>query len=233
MLNLMDIQTRLKARGFDPGPLDGIPGRRTTAAVTAFQVAAKLPIKYPGTIGPKTIAALFPEQTPATVAVAVLPWLDLLIRKKGLHEQRDYAELSRWLKSDGKTLGDPRTQPWCGDAIETTIALSLPREPLPANPYLARNWLKFGIHTVPRLGAVGVFWRGKKNGTQGHVALIVGISADGKWLYVLGGNQSNGISVMKIAANRLLGARWPSTVELPAKVHLPVMKGGTISLNEA
>jgi peptidoglycan hydrolase-like protein with peptidoglycan-binding domain len=35
-MNVLDIQTRLKALGFDPKPLDGLPGRRTTAAVTAF-----------------------------------------------------------------------------------------------------------------------------------------------------------------------------------------------------
>lgn len=51
------IQARLRVRGFNPGPVDGVFGPRTTAAVTAFQ--EKFGLKVDGLVGPKTWATLF------------------------------------------------------------------------------------------------------------------------------------------------------------------------------
>lgn len=234
MYSTLDIQRRLKALGYNPGPLDGIMGRLTTAAIAAFQKAEGLAVKWPGTIGPKTIAALFGAPSagkpPAVEPAVAFPWYALALRKKGLHEGRDYTALSQFLKSDGKTLGDPRQLPWCGDFVETCFAVSLPGEALPVNPYLARNWLKFGKAIKPTLGAVLVFWRGTPNGTSGHVGFAAGESAAN--YYVLGGNQSNAVTIAPIAKSRLLGARWPATVPTP-RIHLPSASGGTVSTNEA
>ena len=55
-MTVLDIQRALGARGFNPGPLDGIWGRKTIAAVEAFQASAGLAVD--GIAGPKTIAAL-------------------------------------------------------------------------------------------------------------------------------------------------------------------------------
>ncbi len=41
-MSILEIQKALKAAGFDPGPLDGIAGKRTLAALTAFQAARGL-----------------------------------------------------------------------------------------------------------------------------------------------------------------------------------------------
>lgn len=229
MATTLDIQRALKAAGFDPGPLDGIKGRMTTAAVKRFQESKGLVAD--GIAGPKTIAVLFPAVPGEPLQSSPLPWMELAARKKGLHERNNYTAVSTFLKSDGKTLGDPRKLPWCGDFVETCIAVTLPEESLPGNPYLARNWLKFGVPCEPQLGAVLVFWRGAKNGISGHVAFDAG--AGKGVLYCLGGNQSNSISVTSIATNRLLGARWPKTVPLPDKIIQPVMMGGVLSTNEA
>lgn len=229
MHSTLDIQRRLMAMGFNPGPLDGIMGRLTTAAIAAFQKSAGLDIKWPGTVGEKTLAALFGERKPAVPADVAMPWYDLALRKKGLHESANYSALSAFLTSDGRTLGDPRELPWCGDFVETCIAVALRDEPIPPNPYLARNWLKFGRETRPTLGAVLVFWRGSKTGTSGHVGFAAGESAAN--YYVLGGNQSDSVSIVPIAKGRLLGARWPSTVAIP-RIGLPQLVGGKLSTNE-
>lgn len=50
------IQLALQKCGFDPGPIDGIPGKRTKAATVAFQSAHGL--KPDGIVGPLTRAAL-------------------------------------------------------------------------------------------------------------------------------------------------------------------------------
>lgn len=134
MYSTLDIQRKLKALGFDPGALDGIPGPRTTAAVKAFQIDNRLTVD--GIVGPETLRALFGEvKPPIAEPTARYPWLGIAISKKGLHESRDYAELSRFLRSDGETLGDPRKLPWCGDFVQTCIALGCPGEPVPVNPY--------------------------------------------------------------------------------------------------
>jgi N-acetylmuramoyl-L-alanine amidase len=51
------IQARLANLGYDPGPIDGILGPRTEAAIRAFQ-AKHQPLKVDGICGPKTLAVL-------------------------------------------------------------------------------------------------------------------------------------------------------------------------------
>src|SRR5262249_21255115 len=98
--------------------------------------------------------------------------------------------------------------------------------------YLARNWAtKFGRHVEPQFGAIISFWRGKIDGTDGHVGFLVGESDEN--YYVLGGNQSNSVSIAPIAKNRKLDTRWPLTVPVPDKVFLPEFVGGKLSTNEA
>jgi len=235
MMTLKQIQTMLKTQGFDPGPIDGLIGRRTIAAVKAFQIQNP-PLVVDGIPGPRTIAVLFKGHselvTEPVDKLLSYPWLDLAITKKGLNEHNDNAELRKFLKSDGGTIGDPAMIPWCGDFVETCIALTLPNENLPTNPYLARNWERFGQQVKPTFAAVGAFYRGDRDhGIQGHVAFLVG-QAKGLF-YILGGNQSNSVSITSIAQDRLLSARWPLSVALPTAIKLPSMIGGKLSINEA
>ena len=128
-----------------------------------------------------------------------------------------------WLKRDGRSLGDPSKNPWCGDFVETCIRMGLPGEPLlgalGVNPYWARNWMLFGQETKPVSGAVLVFERG----SGGHVGFAVG--QEDTHFFVLGGNQSDAVTVARIAKSRLLGARWPTTYP-PRLQRLPTMKPG-------
>ncbi len=38
------VQESLKAKGYDPGPIDGVLGHKTTSALKAFQKAEKIPV---------------------------------------------------------------------------------------------------------------------------------------------------------------------------------------------
>jgi uncharacterized protein (TIGR02594 family) len=211
MKTVKDIQERLNELKFNAGEPDGIRGRQTINAVKAFQKSKSL--DPDGVVGPKTLAALFPNAAPAKVddTPDTVPWLDLAYRKKGLHEKLNNAELRAFLKSDGKTLGDPAKLPWCGDFVETCMAVTMPDEVLPDNPYGAMNWVKFGKACKPKRGAVLSFWRGSPDSWQGHVGFYVG--EDATHYHVLGGNQGDAVTVSKIAKNRLRasGARWPLT----------------------
>lgn len=226
------IQRRLIELGYSVGAsgADGILGRNTTAAVAAFQRDRKLPIKWPGTIGPMTTAALFSNGELPPVGNGRPPWYDEALRRVGLHETADNTALRRYLKSDGATLGDPSKLPWCGDFVETVIALTLPGEPMVTNPYWARNWLKFGINCDKRvaLGAVAVF---ERLGGGGHVGFVAG--HDREYLHILGGNQSNRVSIAKLAKSRCLGLRWPRTFEPIGPVLPFTTLNATISTNEA
>ena len=51
------IQTKLKQLGYDPGPIDGIYGTKTTGAVKLFQSRAG--ITQDGIVGPQTWSRLF------------------------------------------------------------------------------------------------------------------------------------------------------------------------------
>lgn len=233
-----EIQQRLIDLGYDLGPsgADGDPGRYTREAVQKFQADHRVPVQWPGTVGPKTLAALFPEDAkdqpapPQPVPMVQAPWVQIGLKKQGLMETgKTKPELMAFLKSDGKTLGDPAKLPWCGDFVQTCIALAIPSEPVPGNPYWARNWLNFGQEIKPTFGSVVVFSRSQKDG---HVAFILGESYDGSAWIILGGNQSNSISVTAKSKDTTLGTRWPKTVDVPT-ITLPKMaKNGKLSVNE-
>jgi uncharacterized protein (TIGR02594 family) len=228
MTNVLAVQRALLARGYKLGPkgADGDLGRYTITALKKFQADQKLDIKYPGTIGPKTLAALGIEAEPSEI---VPPWVAEARRKIGLQEKRDNKTLREWLKSDGNTLGDPSKLPWCGDFMETVIAKTLPDEPIVSNPYWALNWQKFGVPLKKiALGAVAPF----KRPSGGHIGMIVG--HDKTYFHVLGGNQSNAVTVTKIAKSRLAGPlRWPKSYPLPAKALATSSINATVSTNEA
>ncbi|MCZ6906581.1 MAG: peptidoglycan-binding domain-containing protein, partial [Deltaproteobacteria bacterium] len=43
LAQIQQAQERLKARGFDPGPIDGILGPQTRAALNEYQATQRLP----------------------------------------------------------------------------------------------------------------------------------------------------------------------------------------------
>lgn len=236
------LRTRLLAHDYSPGGVDGVFGRNTRNALMTFQRSRML--AQTGVADAKTVEALRKApydkpssgtddgDAPAKEIHDEFPWMALALRKKGLHEGRNNAELRKFLKSDGKTLGDPAKLPWCGDFVETCIAVTLPNEVVPVNPYLARNWLKFGkAEPTPAYGDVLTFWRGTKSGYSGHVAFYY--AEDKTHFHVLGGNQSNSVSVTRIARNRLLGARSPLTGGPYRRMRVHVAASGAVSTNEA
>jgi hypothetical protein len=76
----------------------------------------------------------------------------------------------------------------------------------------------------------------------GHVGFIVGTDARGN-LMVLGGNQSNAVSIAPFAKSRATGYYWPSfwrnkaavkSVPFEERYFLPLLKSnGQLSTNEA
>lgn len=121
---------------------------------------------------------------------------------------------------------------WCGLWM-AYVALQAGWEP-PLNPLSARSWLNFGTPQItPALGDILVFWRERRTGYKGHVGIYVG--EDAQAYYVLGGNQSDMVSIRRISKARLLGARrcrW--RINQPLNVRpVQLTLGGALSSNEA
>lgn len=227
------IQHELARRGFSPGVIDGIPGRRTEGAVRRFQAAHGLLVD--GVVGPQTRRALFgaadisePINDPA------IPWFQEARRLIGVREVVGPGNQPKIIDWATKTGIDYKSDdiPWCGLFVAHCISSTLLEEPLPANPLGARNWMKFGAPGKLAAGAILVFWRGKKEGWQGHAGFYAG--QDSAAYHVLGGNQGDSVSITRIRRDRLLDIRWPATAPFTDGGPINLADGDTIfSNNEA
>lgn len=143
-----------------------------------------------------------------------------------------------WAKATGlaKVYKNDATA-WCGLWM-AYVALQAGWDGAPnGNALWARNWLAWGNtasldkhgRQEPMLGDVLVFSRG----SGGHVGIYVG--EDDKCFHVLGGNQSNKVTIKRIARSRLLGARrCPWKINQPVQVRrVQLSPVGAISTNEA
>ncbi len=232
---IKQVQEALAALGYRPGPLDGVWGRQTQAAVRAFQVAQGL--EPDGVVGPATLAKLFPQAGPAAEGIdsPTLVWFQEARRLMGTREKPGAGsnpEILDWASAQGiRYAGDDI--PWCGLFVGHCITATLDKEPTPTNVLGARAWSSFGLKTQPTLGAVMVFWRKSLASGLGHVGFYAGQNEDGSAYRILGGNQSDSVSLAWIRSDRLVGARWPSTVPPPVPKTLVAALDEPLSWNEA
>ena len=219
------VQARLHELGFNPGPVDGVRGPRTDAAVIEFKRSIGFrPRPY---IGPLTLDALRESEGPARGEVQ---WMAEATAIRGLHEQRNTSRLRSWFDTSVRWI-DPREVPWCGAFVATCHRKAAPGIELPENPLGARNWKRWGKEVDPVFGSTLVFWRIRKDHWAGHVGFYHG--EDASHFHVLGGNQANAVTVTRIAKDRLLSARWPTEMPVAGRrVHL-TPAGVPTSTNEA
>lgn len=155
-------------------------------------------------------------------------WLVEARKYEGLREipgPKHNPTITGWLNKLRAWWTDDET-PWCGTFVAHCLKAS--GLPIIENWFRAKEWAEYGsnlrsTHVAP--GAILVFAR--EGG--GHVGFYVG--EDASFFYVLGGNQSNSVNVMKLAKARCIAIRWPKGVPVMGK---PVrMAGGIVSRNEA
>lgn len=223
MFNWYEIQTKLRDLGFYSGEIDGVRGPLTNQAIVAFKKSIGFRARdlYTEITHQALMGATVPSNT--------VPWMDFAMKVKGLHERRNYSELKAWFSKSVAWI-DPREIPWCGAFVATCFSMVDPKIKQPANPLGARQWGAFGFQVAPRRGAVLTFWRGSPSGWQGHAGFYYG--EDDTAFHVLGGNQSDAVTVTRIAKNRLLQSRWPDGY--PANTaRVFVSASGKLSTNEA
>jgi uncharacterized protein (TIGR02594 family) len=208
MLNIRQLQEKLKELGFYSGPIDGDRGRGTIQAIRNYQ--ASRGFSQTGVLTHVELDLLDIRGN------SDIPWLDRAIELKGVREvpgTRSNPTImgwADWLKARLSNFYYKNDDiPWCGLFMGYIISYTLPSEKLPSNPLFARNWLKFGTYLPePKPGAIMVFSRGK---ASGHVGLYTGETSSS--YLILGGNQSNQVSVAPYPKSRLLGIRWPKTAK--------------------
>jgi uncharacterized protein (TIGR02594 family) len=109
--------------------------------------------------------------------------------------------------------------PWCGSFVNWVMKQS--KYKTVSYPARAKSWKNFGKKAKkPIYGAIAV--KSRRGG--GHVAFVVGQSKDGKYLYVLGGNQHDSVNISKYPKSVWTDFRVPSDYD-DTKCILPIYDG--------
>lgn len=128
---------------------------------------------------------------------------------------------------------DPRRTEWCAAFVNSVIAATggSGSESVSEYPLLARSFLDWGTpvdhkHEDPQPGDVVIFPRGRQS-WQGHVGFYVNtVVVDGReYWQILGGNQSNSVSVDLRPPDRALGVRRAPETKLATRNLLDVIRG--------
>lgn len=138
-------------------------------------------------------------------------------------------EILQWAaETDLRTIYSTDSVPWCG--LFMAVVVQRAGYKYPAQPLWAQNWKNFGVKVdLPMLGDVVVF----KRPSGGHVGVYVGEDA-AAW-HILGGNQSDAVTITRIGKERAIAFRRPEfKFGQPANVRIIKMAAnGPISTNEA
>jgi uncharacterized protein (TIGR02594 family) len=143
-----------------------------------------------------------------------MKWMEIAHAEMGVAEDKTEGSNDRILqyaRAAGYTPRKGDGDPWCGNFMAYVMAEA--GYGLPAQPWRARAWEGWGRSVGVQRGAVAIVPRGK-NPKQGHVFLIDRV--DGEWVYGLGGNQNDSVSIAKFRRDRIESCRWPQEAPAPA-----------------
>jgi uncharacterized protein (TIGR02594 family) len=113
---------------------------------------------------------------------------------------------------------------WCGLFVaRCMVEVGITPPPVAVR---ASAWDKWGVACTPTVGSVLRFSRAG----GGHVGIYIG--EDATCYHVLGGNQSDRVSITRIEKSRLSACRWPTGYRVTTQP-LKVAASGAVSTNEA
>ncbi|MGD9803811.1 MAG: TIGR02594 family protein [Hyphomicrobiaceae bacterium] len=141
-------------------------------------------------------------------------WLDHAWAELGQREiagQASNTRIADYIRRVGHPEVADDATPWCA----AFVGACLERAGLAGTgSLLARSYLSWGLETdEPSFGAVAVLSRGA-DPALGHVGFLIGTTDDR--LVLLGGNQSDAVTVEAFARSRLLGFRVPALTSTKA-----------------
>lgn len=219
------LQRRLAQLGYGTR-VDGDFGPSTERALRNFQRTAGLTAD--GVLGPRTLDQLVANDAvragsgssggsssggSTTTGRGADAWINTARAELGTAERsgsRNNSRIVEYHRAAG--LNAPDSTAWCASFMNWVFARQGIRG---TGSAAARSFLNWGTRLrQPVKGAVVVFWRGSRNGWQGHVGIFMGFDRNGNPL-VLGGNQDNRVSIKAYPRSRVLGYRWPPGRALP------------------
>ena len=152
-----------------------------------------------------------------------------LVGTKEMPGTKDNPEIIEWAQETGlNKVYSADSIPWCG--LFMAVVAKRSGKTVPKDPLWALNWRNFGVVASPgMLGDVLVF----KRESGGHVALYVGEDKD--CYHILGGNQSDAVTITRILKARCVGIRRPvySIAQPPNVRRIYLSASGDVSTNEA
>ena len=182
------LQEALIRKGFDPGPVDGDFGRRTEAAVMAFQRAAGL--RVDGVTGPHTNAALQSGnhyEPPRVDPVVTNPSVGGDFRSRILAiAQNEVGNTERSNHNDGSILKYPNafgrgSEAWCADFVSWVVSKAGGSMNDPYCPSVKNNLIASGNwkgKTNPQPGDLVLFdWDGDR--VADHIGIVKSVNRDG------------------------------------------------------
>lgn len=247
-MTVTQAQEILIRLGYDLGPsgADGDAGPKTLDAMTSFQRSVGL--EPDGLLGPltdKKLKAAAPlstkDKAESTTSLTPLkaepdrpPWLTLASHELGTHEgvgKANNPKVVAYFKDAGFGGVKDDATAWCAAFVGAMLKRSGVE---PSGSLAARSYEKWGVGlTEPVLGCVCTKRRGNST-WQGHVFFVVGMSADKKTIYGLGGNQSDAVTVAVFKRSEVTSFRWPKSVPVPRSTKLPTtVAGGKAGVSEA
>lgn len=159
------------------------------------------------------------------------PWMRIAYSLNGTKEfagKANNPKIIEWAKKIGGWIASFYKEdsiPWCG--LFVGHCMKEAGFDVKQDALSALSWANFGRSCEPSVGAIMVF----KRAEGGHVGFYVGEDKDA--YHILGGNQSDMVCISRVAKNRFVDSRWPSTFPLP-KTGRVMLTGSTIlSKNEA
>jgi len=201
--NVYWLQRRLHLWAYNPGPVDGVSGPKTRAALDKFTRDFG---RYRAPID--TLLDRDPFNTLCN------PWIEEAVKYLGQSEikgTRHNPHISRWWKAIRMSLVDDET-PWCAafvGAMLEQVGIHSSRSAA-ARSYVEWGRSKRVTSTHPIMGSVVVFWRGSPSSKSGHVGFVVGRDKKNN-LMVLGGNQSDMVSIKPFDRKRVVGYYYPAS----------------------
>ena len=156
----------------------------------------------------------------------------------GTHEKSgsgNNPEILAWAKEIERKIGvdlkyNADSIPWCGLFVAIVAVRAGWHAQMTKAPLWARNWSTFGQKSVkPSFGDILVFSRDG----GGHVGFYV--AEDSTCFHVLGGNQGDAVSIVRIEKSRLIAARRPAwRIAEPVSVRpIRMLATGEISKDES
>lgn len=137
-------------------------------------------------------------------------WMQLARSEIGTHEvsgDSDNPAIMAYYRDAGHPEIAHESTAWCAAASCSWLERSGVASPKTLS---ARDFLRWGKKLdKPKIGCICVFSRGDPRAYTGHVGLYAGEEGDN--ILVLGGNQSDAVSITRMPKSSLLGYRWPVT----------------------